>query len=222
MATPKVFIVHLRRPRRNDYRSDPFYEFGSFGCTKCHSKNLLHPNHAEDLKDARLAFVQGGEHGSRLVLLTPPVTVTKYASCCEVRWTPAVKPFKYLAAPILACNGNDGKSDCPSVERYARGTRWGKEKVESGLSSRFRSRTQELDEEMANDVIKAYKTRLRKAKAKDFASTYDETMCPVPKCVDGRRKETYDRLVAKLNRGKQSRCARSRRRKAVGHLRSCD
>jgi hypothetical protein len=39
----QVFVVMLRRPRKNDRRSDPFWEFGSFGCTGCHGKNLLHP-----------------------------------------------------------------------------------------------------------------------------------------------------------------------------------
>ena len=41
MEQPPVFIVHLRRPKKNDpeeMRSDPFWEFGSFGCTGCHSR----------------------------------------------------------------------------------------------------------------------------------------------------------------------------------------
>jgi hypothetical protein len=75
MAAPKVFFVHLRRPGSDDPRTDPLYEFGSFGCTKCHCSNLFHPRHAEDLKGSRLAFVQGGDDGSRLVFLTPPITV---------------------------------------------------------------------------------------------------------------------------------------------------
>ncbi len=74
MAEVNVYFVHLRRPRNlNDQRADPFYEYGSFGCTGCHSKNLLHPRHAEKLNGARLAFVQGGNLGSRLVFLTPPI-----------------------------------------------------------------------------------------------------------------------------------------------------
>ena len=41
MAMPNVFFVHLRRPNRSDpdeQRDDPFYEFGSFGCTGCHGR----------------------------------------------------------------------------------------------------------------------------------------------------------------------------------------
>lgn len=39
----KIFIVHLRQPSNNadEKRSDPFWEFGSFGLTGCHCKNLL-------------------------------------------------------------------------------------------------------------------------------------------------------------------------------------
>lgn len=218
MATLKVFMVHLRRPGRNDYRSDPFYEKGSFGCTKCHSKNLLHPNHAKDLKGSRLAFVQGGELGSRLVLLTPPITVTEYGACCEAKWSPAEMPFKYLSAPILA--SDDDESEFPLIERFARSTDWGKEKPESGLSSLFRSRVRELDEKMAKEVITVYGKRRRMAQDADIASSYDETMCPVPKSIDSNREETYERLVAKLRRGKQSRCGSPRRRSSACRKRS--
>jgi hypothetical protein len=60
MAVPRVFFVHLRRPGSNDPRTDPLYECGSFGCTRCHSRNLLNPRHARELEGSRLAFVQGG------------------------------------------------------------------------------------------------------------------------------------------------------------------
>ena len=44
MPGKKVILVHLRRPRsRSDKRDDPFWEFGSFGITGCHARNLLHP-----------------------------------------------------------------------------------------------------------------------------------------------------------------------------------
>ena len=49
MAKPDIFFVHLRRPKNSgDQRADPFYEFGSFGCTGCHSWNLLHPRNAHE------------------------------------------------------------------------------------------------------------------------------------------------------------------------------
>ena len=108
MAEPTVFFVQLRRPGRNDVRTDPLYEFGSFGCTKCHSKNLLHPDNFKKLEGARLAFIQGGHLGSRLVLLTPPISVKKWKDNCEARWKPAAMPFKYAEAPVLA--SNDGEA----------------------------------------------------------------------------------------------------------------
>src|SRR6516162_4697512 len=135
MAEVKVFLIHLRRPGPKDFRTDPMYEFGSFGCTKCHSTNLFHPRHAEDLEGARLAFVQGGHLGSRLVFLTPPVKVRKWTDCCEAKWQPAEMPFKYTGAPILACN--DEASDFPLIAQFAQ--RADCPTAVSGLSSRFRS-----------------------------------------------------------------------------------
>lgn len=141
MNEPKIFFVHLRRPGKGDQRNDPFYEFGSFGCTECHSTNLLHPRHAKELNDVRLAFIQGGPDGSRLVFLTPPIREvqvwknrTSRKRFCEVRWTPAEMPFKYNEAPVLVCN--DGGSDFPLIQRLARRTDCPTD--ESGLSSLFR------------------------------------------------------------------------------------
>ncbi len=73
--------------------------------------------HAEELEGARLAFVQGGHSGSRLVLLTPPITLKKWASTCEARWMSPEMPFKYSEAPIVAYN--HGHGDFPLVERFA-------------------------------------------------------------------------------------------------------
>jgi hypothetical protein len=53
----------LRRPRKNDRRTDPFWELGSFGCSGCHGKNLLHPKNCQISNGDRLAFVQGGKGG---------------------------------------------------------------------------------------------------------------------------------------------------------------
>jgi hypothetical protein len=62
----------LRRPRKDDPRTDPFWEFGSFGCTGCHGNNLLHPKNCQIRNGDRLAFVQGGNLAP-LPLVTPPV-----------------------------------------------------------------------------------------------------------------------------------------------------
>ena len=222
MVAPIVFFVHLRRPIRanpNEQRDDPFYEFGSFGCTGCHFRNLLHPNNAKKLEGARLAFVQGGELGSRLVFLTPPITtVTVGKERCEAKWKPADMPFKYAEAPILVCN--DGNSDFALIEQFANEKNG--RTVEGRLSSRLRSRTLALSPKLANHVVTVYEQKRDQAPRSAFAKTYVDALPYPPRKIDDKRKETYDRLVAKLNRGKQSRCARSRRRKAVGHLRSCD
>jgi hypothetical protein len=193
MADPTVFFVHLRRPRASDPRTDPMYEFGSFGCTGCHSTNLFHPRHAERLQSARLAFVQGGALGFRLVLLTPPITVYCWADRCEARWAPAEMPFKYSEAPILACN--DSQGDFPLVERFARATN--RSTVEGGLSSRLRSRARPLPVELANEVIRVYESLRAVAPPSAIAATYDEAL-PYTTQIDRNRKETYRRLLREL------------------------
>ncbi len=100
MAKERIYIVHLRRPSKhdpNERRDDPFWEFGSFGCTRCHSRNLMHVKNAEALEGSRLAFAQGGSLGFRLVLLTPPVKITKHADKLEAKW-PKKWPFQYKKA----------------------------------------------------------------------------------------------------------------------------
>jgi hypothetical protein len=227
MANPKVFFVHLRRPNKRNPRDDPFYEFGSFGCTGCHKDNLLHPRHAEELEGARLAFIQGGEHGSRLVLLTPPITeVKKWKNNCEAKW-PAVKFLRYKEAPILVWN--NGPSDVKSVKKFASGTRWGKEKVESGLSSKVRSRARPLEPELANEVIAVYERMREAAPRSAFVS----------RKIDRDRKATYERYTSELagdtdgaemvlhaegpppKAQVQSRCGRSRRRRSRPRTRRC-
>ena len=188
-----MFFVHLRRPGPNDPRTDPLYEFGSFGCTKCHCTNLFHPRHAEDLEGSRLAFVQGGDDGSRLVFLTPPITVKVWADNCEARWTPREMPFKYSEAPVLVAN--DGSSDFPLVEQFARATDC--PSLESGLSSRLRSRSTPLPADLAKQVVSVYE-RLRKENGPvAIASSYSEALPYVTK-IDGKRQATHRRLIGEL------------------------
>lgn len=106
------------------------------GTTGCHSHNLLDPKNAGNLVGARLAFVQGGKLGARLVLLTPPITVEVWEYGCETRWMPPRMPFKYVTVPLIALNDNS-RSDFPSVRKFASRTRWGKREVERELSSRI-------------------------------------------------------------------------------------
>src|SRR5438552_2689740 len=110
----RVVVVHLRRPVRSDpeeMRSDPFWEFGSFGLTGCHSKNLMNPEKLSELNGVRLAFAQGGELGMRFVYLSPRVKTTRHAGLCEATWKPTKMPFRYPEAPLLI--GNDGQTRFP-------------------------------------------------------------------------------------------------------------
>src|ERR1700722_3402792 len=141
---PRVYIVHLRRPKksnRNEKRSDPFWEYRSFGRTTCHASNLLNQKHVEELPRARLAFAQGGKKGFRLVYLTGPVTVHSTASYLEVKWKSAKKPFRYDKAPNLV--SNDGTSDFPLLKQKLRGTN--RKTLMGAFSSRYRSRSKELE-----------------------------------------------------------------------------
>ena len=57
-----VIIVLLRRPYRHqsdERRDDPFWEFGSFGCTGCHRTNLMNPRRSHELVGKHLAVCAG-------------------------------------------------------------------------------------------------------------------------------------------------------------------
>lgn len=197
MAEPKVFLVLLRQPNSTDpseRRDDPFYEFGSFGCTGCHGRNLLHRRHAKELEGARLAFVQGGQFGSRLVFLTPPITVKVWPDRCEARWTPAELPFRYPRAPIVAYNRGPGHFQL--VEQFARNTR--RTTVEGGLASRFRSRAHPLSQPMAKEVIDVYRGHRDNAQTSDIARTYLDALPFDPPSPDHKREATYHRHLHKL------------------------
>jgi hypothetical protein len=109
-----VIVVFLRKPNihnERERRDDPFWEFGSFGCTGCHRANLMNPNTAADLQGVRLAFVQGGTAGVKLVHVTPQVEIRHHNGVCEATWHPAEMPLTYESAPIVV--NNNGYSDTP-------------------------------------------------------------------------------------------------------------
>jgi len=193
MTPPKVFFVHLRRPRPNDPRSDPFYEFGSFGCTKCHCRNLFHPRHADDLDGSRLAFVQGGNDGTRLVFLTPPIAVKVWEDSCEACWSPHEMPFKYSEAPILVAS--DGRSDFSLVKSFA--NRANRSTLEGCFSSRIRALSRPLASDMAKQVITVYKRFRNQSRRSAIAKFYFEAL-PYVAEIDHHRRKTYNRLQSKL------------------------
>jgi len=192
-AAAPVVVIHLRRPVRSDpdeMRSDPFWEFGSFGCTRCHRKNLMHPARIHELAGARLAVAQGGPDGFRLVHLTPPATVVEHAGCCELRWEPAEMPFRYDRAPVLI--DARGRSDFPGLKRLIRSAR--RSTWPARFSSTFRSRRTPLPDALAAQVRSRYDAARSEAAPDDLATCYSESMPHPPPLIDPNRRGTLERL----------------------------
>ena len=199
MNSDVVYIVHLRQPRRNDpseKRSDPFWEFGSFGVTGCHSNNLMHKNNIKNLKKARFAFAQGGKLGFKLLFITPPLSLRQLDSILEANWYPMGMPFRYADAPLLIDNNEE--TDFPlladSIVHINRSTPVAK------FSSAFRSRATPISQEIAEELFTVYE-RNRRDQKNNIAKTYEEALPYSPPLVDSDRKKTYIGLL-RLNGGK--------------------
>ncbi|MCA9288023.1 MAG: hypothetical protein KDA05_05530 [Phycisphaerales bacterium] len=195
MTDPRINIVLLRQPdraKKTEMRSDPFYEFGSFGCTQCHRKNLMHRAKAHELRGARFAFAQGGPLGFRLVHLTPPVSVVRHPDRIEVIWEPAEQPFRYDRAPVLA--GPKGETDFPALlvklQDVDRPT-W-----PARFSSAFRSRRTPLAPVVALQIASVFE-RLRQAAPPDaLAASYIDALPYAPNRPDPDRAGTLAHLRA--------------------------
>lgn len=194
MREPKVIIVHLRRPNRskpNEMRSDPFWEFGSFGLTGCHAHNLMNPKKASELEGVRLAFAQGGKLGTRLVYLSPPIHLIVHRNgnkkVCEATWNLAEMPFRYDSAPLLI--DNSGQTDFRGVKAILRGVR--RESCVAKLSSKFRSHRRPLQATLARELIGTYKSLRSAARSEALAKTYVDALPYMPPKVDHDREATY-------------------------------
>lgn len=191
MADTKVVIVHLRRPGKNDRRDDPFWEFGSFGITHCHAKNLMNPKKVNELMGVRLAFAQGGRQGTRLVFITPPIRKTiPFRDSSEVLWNPHFMPFRYEAAPLLI--SKDGKTDFPLLRKYikttARTTWAGK------FSSRFRTRRRPLEPAEAQELTKTYENHREATGRSAIARNYvDALPASLPPLSRAEREVAYEK-----------------------------
>lgn len=187
----------LRRPtnRPDEKRTDPLYEFGSFGCTGCHSATLMHPRNVDALKGSRLAFVQGGDRGLRLVHLTGPVKPTAFEDRVEARWTPADMPFRYAHAPVVVCNAQ--QSDLPAIEALAATAR--RPTKVAGFSSLFRSRKRALEEPYATELVRLYEALRAAAEPSAIATTYVDALPYEPPLVDTDRRATYEKLRRRLD-----------------------
>jgi hypothetical protein len=173
-----------------EMRSDPFWEFGSFGLTGCHQRNLMHPAKAHLLNGARLAFVQGGVHGARLVYLTPPVQAIPMADRTEVKWQVGEMPFTYGAAPVVL--DGEGYSDIPTLRNFVEKVR--RHSWPGKFASAFRTRREPLTEEIASEMIRVYEGRRQSVKQADLATTYEQALPVNPPCIDRSRRKTYRRL----------------------------
>lgn len=190
MTQPQVIIVLLRRPdpnNENEMRTDPFWEFGSFGCTRCHQRNLMNPKKLHYLEGVKLAFAQGGDKGFRLVYITPAVTVVHHGDFGEAKWQPVTMPFKYNAAPLLI--DNFGYTDFNLLKKYIEGTN--RSSWLGKFSSRFRARRTPLEEEVAQEVIKVYDHKVKVASIDSIAATYTDALPYLPPKIDHDREKTY-------------------------------
>ncbi|MBZ5555579.1 MAG: hypothetical protein LAO21_22970 [Acidobacteriia bacterium] len=195
MSDQKIIIVHLRRPNKRDPRDDPFWEFGSFGITGCHDKNLLNPKKTKELIGVRLAFAQGGMEGTRLVLLTPPIRSLEKIG--EALWSPRTMPFRYKAAPLLV--DNEGRSDFIQLKRFISDT--ARDSCVAQFASRFRSRRRPLESSIANELIKVYERLRKAAPRKDIARNYVDALPGNHKPLSIReREEKYEDLRERVGR----------------------
>ncbi len=197
------FIVMLRRPRKNDPRTDPFWEFGSFGCTGCHGKNLLHPKNCQIRNGDRLAFVQGGQRGARLLLVTPPVERIDHVGGSpkgrvELRWDSSQKPFRYECAPSLFESPAPGKTGLfPRLAEFLAHT--DRATIDAKFASRFRARTSSLESAIADELESGFNAKVKKAEKSDFIASYDDALpwCDCP-CSDSERERKYQQLLGEL------------------------
>jgi hypothetical protein len=165
-----VYVVYLRRPRNLlDRRSDPFWEFGSFGATGCHRKNLLNPRSTLLVRGDRLAFLQGGVREIRVVALTPPIGVSASPDRVETTWVRRYRPIRYSDAPLLIDNA--GSTDFPAVLPLL--ARTNRTSFCGAVGSRFRSRTTALPAKLGKQIAAWFK----KPKQPTIR-TYADAICP--------------------------------------------
>jgi hypothetical protein len=187
-SQPSIIIVLLRQPRRDDpqeARTDPLYEFGSFGLTGCHGSNLLHDTKASG---SRLAFAQNGPDGFRLVMLTPPIVIQTHLRRREAVWSPGGMPLRYERAPLLIDNAGNSHVDglVKEVGHVNRSTPVGR------FSSAFRSRKAPVEDKVARSLVEVWEGVSRADDAR--AGKYWDALPYMPRKPDENRNRTYERL----------------------------
>lgn len=193
MDSPRVVIVILRRPRLenpNEMRTDPLWEFGSFGCTRCHQKNLMNPKKLTEHNGAQFAFAQNGALGFKLVYVTPPVRTLHHGMFGEATWAPADMPLRYDSAPCLVDNFR--VSDVPMLIDMISDVRRGTPVAQ--FASKFRSRRQPLPDHVGWELLEVYH-RFRADDAA-VAEGYEDALPYPPPRIDRDREATYRRLLS--------------------------
>jgi len=188
-----VIVVMLRRPKRHDpveVRTDPLWEFGSFGCTRCHAQNLMNPRKLHQLTGSRLAFAQGGHGEVRLVHVTPPVRTVHHGLFGEAKWHPAEMPLEYKSAPVLV--DNHGGTDVPGLIHMIDGVR--RSSPVARFASKFRSTRTPLPTDLGRQLIAAYHTS--RERGATVAQSYTDALPFPPPRIDQNRKRTYAELLA--------------------------
>lgn len=196
MAQGRIIIVMLRRPRRgdpNESRADPFWEFGSFGCTGCHRANLMNPKKLGELNGARLGFAQNGPLGVKLVYLTPPLKTLHHGSFGEAKWSPTKMPLTYTCAPTLV--DNSGHSEFPLLRKVFNGVHRGS--LVARFTSKFRSRREPLPQMAGAQLVAVYEKARKDGGRASVARSYVDALPYAPPVVDQQRKATYRNLLRK-------------------------
>lgn len=192
MADPRIVIVMLRQPRLedpNEMRTDPLWEFGSFGCTGCHQKNLMNPKKLTEHNGTRFAFAQNGQLGIKLVHVTPPVSMLHHGMFGEATWEPSAMPLCYDSAPTLV--NNFGASDVPTLIRMISDVKRGSPVAQ--FASKFRSRRRPLPDPVGREFLQVY-SQFRDDGAA-VSENYVDALPYSPPRVDQDREATYQRLL---------------------------
>jgi len=160
----------------------------------------MHPKNCQIRNGDRLAFVQGGQLGARLVLITPPVKRFDHAGGSpkgrvELRWDSAQKPFRYDRAPALFASPRPGTPDLlPRLIGTIANTN--RSSFDAKLASRFRARTSPLDHDMARELEAGFNDALKTAEPADFASHYADALpwCDGPTPASERQRDYRAKL----------------------------
>jgi len=199
----RLFIVFLRQPGKNDGRDDPFWEFGSFGCTGCHRGNLLHPMHCQVKNGDMLAFVQGGPKGCRLLLITPPVKRVNHLGpnrplLVELRWEKTARPFRYSdRAPLLAGSEQDVPASLTKLGMAVNQTE--RSTAAAKLASRFRARCRPVEPLLAGEIMQLFHGSKTTATEEDFINNYEDALPWInPYAIAQDRRKNYRNLLARI------------------------